>query len=62
MDRQKRADKVEANGEGSARRGGAEQNEGFAGDSWFRDRLDFVRSELRKELRWKLVGAPTKQK
>jgi len=58
MDGRKSAGEVEVNGQGSAKRGGAEPDGGFVADSWFRDRLNFVRNELRKELRSKLVSAP----
>jgi hypothetical protein len=62
MDRRDSAGKGEASDEGFEKRGGVDRNEAVAADSWFRDRLNFVRSELRKELRAKVVSAPVKRK
>jgi hypothetical protein len=61
MDRRDSAGKGEASDEGFAKRGSADRNEAAA-DSWFKDRLNFVRNELRKELRAKVVSAPVKRK
>jgi hypothetical protein len=62
MDRRNSAGKGEASDEGFAKRGGADRNEAAAAESWFKDRLNFVRNELRKELRTKVVSAPVKRK
>jgi len=62
MDRRDSAGKGEASDEGFAKRCGADRSEADAPDSWFRDRLSFVRSELRKEQRSKVASAPAKRK
>jgi len=55
MDRRQAFDKNEADNGSLAKRDTLEHDENSAADSWFKERLHYVRSELRKEMRTKFV-------